>query len=294
MPKSQIVIPARLNSTRLPRKMLLDATGKSLLQHTYEGASQAIKPAGVTIATDHLEIAAEVARFGGQCVMTSPDCVSGTDRVAEVARKMSDVDIFVNVQGDEPEMLGEDIDAVIQLLEDNPSLPMATLATPIHDREQLTSPAFVKVVFDAKGRALYFSRSPIPAVRDWDDELLVSDPPHFFQHLGIYAYRRDFLLSLASLPRCASEQLESLEQLRVLHHGHAIAVGVTHNVSIGIDTPEDYAAFVARRRAGCTLLICSRGRIRIVGVRRRRVFRRGADDRVRGRLRMRPGRLQRR
>ena len=250
MPTRHIVIPARLSSTRLPRKMLLNATGKSLLQHTYEGASRAEKPSGMTVATDSLEIAAEVARFGGDYQMTSEDCASGTDRVAEVARVMPEVDIFVNVQGDEPEMAGEDVDAVIQLLEDDPSAPMATLAMPIHTREQLTSPACVKVVFDAAGRALYFSRSPIPAVRDWDDALLAANPPHFFQHLGIYAYRRDFLLSLASLPRCASEQLESLEQLRVLHHGHAIAVGVTHNVSIGIDTPEDYAAFVARRRAG--------------------------------------------
>ena len=250
MPKSHIVIPARLNSTRLPRKMLLNTTGKSLLQHTYEGATQAEKPSGVTVATDHMEIAAEVARFGGDYVMTSPDCASGTDRVAEVARQMPDVDIFVNVQGDEPEMLGEDVDAVIQLLEDDPQAPMATLATPIRSRDKLESAACVKVVFDASGRALYFSRSQIPAVRDWDDALLTAQPPHFFQHLGIYAYRRDFLLSLASLPRCAKEQLESLEQLRVLHHGHSIAVGVTHNVSVGIDTPEDYAAFVARRKAG--------------------------------------------
>ena len=250
MPTSHIVIPARLNSTRLPRKMLLSETGKSLLQHTYEGASQANRPSGVTVATDHLEIAEEVARFGGEYKMTCPDCASGTDRVAEVARGMSDVDIFVNVQGDEPDMLGEDVDAVIQLLEDDPAAPMATLAVPIRSRAQLGSSACVKVVFDGAGRALYFSRSPIPAVRDGDDELLAADPPHFFQHLGIYAYRRDFLLSLASLPRCANEQLESLEQLRVLHHGHAIAVGVTHNVSSGIDTPDDYAAFVARRKAG--------------------------------------------
>ena len=225
MPVSHIVIPARLHSTRLPRKMLLSATGKSLLQHTCEGAAQASKPTGVTVATDHLEIAAEVARFGGDYMMTSPDCASGTDRVAEVARSMSGVEIFVNVQGDEPEMVGEDVDAAIQLLEDDPSDPMATLAPPIRSREKLESPACVKVVFDAAGRALYFSRSPIPAVREWDDALLKSEPPHFFQHLGIYAYRRDFLLSLAGMPRCVNEQLESLEQLRVLHHGHAISVG---------------------------------------------------------------------
>ena len=250
MPVSHIVIPARLHSTRLPRKMLLSATGKSLLQHTCEGAAQASKPTGVTVATDHLEIAAEVARFGGNYMMTSADCASGTDRVAAVARLMPDVEIFVNVQGDEPEIAGDDIDAVIQLLEVDPAASMATLATPIRSRDALLSPACVKVVFDAAGHALYFSRSPIPAVREWDDALLSADPPHFFQHLGIYAYRRKFLLSFPNLPRSDMERLESLEQLRVLHHGHPIAVGVTDNVSIGIDTPEDYAAFVARRKAG--------------------------------------------
>ena len=250
MPTSHIVIPARLQSTRLPRKLLLNATGKSVLQHTYEAASRAAKPGGVTVAGDHLEIAAEVARFGGDFAMTDPDAASGTDRVAEVARGLTGDDIIVNVQGDEPEIAAEDIDAVVQLLEDDPAVPMATLATPIRSQEKLFDPACVKVVFDAGGRALYFSRSPIPAVRDWRDELLTSDPPHFFQHVGLYAYRREFLLQLAGMPRCELEQLENLEQLRVLHAGHPIAVGVTLQASIGIDTPEDYDAFVARRRAG--------------------------------------------
>jgi 3-deoxy-manno-octulosonate cytidylyltransferase (CMP-KDO synthetase) len=247
---SHVIIPARLQSTRLPRKLLLNTTGKSLLQHTYEAASRARKPSGFTVAVDHLEVAAEVARFGGHCAMTNPDAASGTDRVAEVARQLADVDIIVNVQGDEPEIAGEDVDAVIQLLEDDQAAQMATLATPIRTREKLVDPACVKVVCDGNGRALYFSRSPIPAVRDWDDALLTADPPHFFQHIGLYAYRRDFLLQLASLPPCALEELESLEQLRVLHAGRRIAVGVTHHASIGIDTADDYAAFVARRRAG--------------------------------------------
>lgn len=245
---SQIVIPARLNSTRLPRKMLLKETGKSLLQHTYEAAARSTKAGGVLIATDHLEIAEEVTRFGGSYVLTDPNCASGTDRIAEVARKTAGVDVFVNVQGDEPEMDSRDIDAVIELLEQNPDAPMATMATPIREREKLHNPACVKVVMDARGRALYFSRSPIPAVRDWSDDLLAAEPPHFFQHLGLYAYRRDFLLQMAAMPRCETEKLESLEQLRVLHHGHAILVGVTQHVCAGIDTPEDYQAFVARRR----------------------------------------------
>lgn len=247
---SHIVIPARLASTRLPRKLLLKATGKSVLQHTYEAAAKAKKPTGVTVAADHLEIAAEVARFGGDCLMTNPEAPSGTDRVAEFARKSPAVDIIVNVQGDEPEIAGEDIDAVVSLLETNPTAPMATLATPIRTRAKLFDPACVKVVFDCHGRAMYFSRSPIPAVRDWYDEVLESDPPCLFQHLGLYAYRRDFLLQLANLPRCEIEKLENLEQLRVLHCGQPILVGVTLRPSIGIDTPDDYAAFVARRRAG--------------------------------------------
>jgi 3-deoxy-manno-octulosonate cytidylyltransferase (CMP-KDO synthetase) len=247
-PISQIVIPARLNSQRLPRKMLLAETGKSLLQHTYEAASRAKRPSGVVIATDSLEIAAEVTRFGGRYAMTDPNCASGTDRIAEVARAMPHVDIFVNVQGDEPEIDGRDIDRVVQLLADDTAAVMSTMATPIRSREKLHNPACVKVVFDGRGRALYFSRSMIPAVRDWRDELLDADPPHFFQHLGLYAYRREFLLQLAALPRTDLEKLESLEQLRVLYHGESILVGVTEHAGAGIDTPEDYAAFVARRR----------------------------------------------
>ena len=167
--RSYVVIPARYASTRLPRKMLLRETGKTLLQHTYEAACAAQRPAGVLVATDHAEIAGEVERFRGDFVMTSPDCASGTDRVAEVARKLPRADIIVNVQGDEPEMSPENIDRVIELLEQNPSAGMATLATPMRSPEQLANPACVKVVFDDHGRAMYFSRSPIPFVRDPDD-----------------------------------------------------------------------------------------------------------------------------
>ncbi len=165
-PRSFVVIPARYGSTRLPRKMLLRETGKTLLQHTYEAACAARKPAGVIVATDHPEIAREVERFHGDFMMTSAECASGTDRVAEVARKLPRAEILVNVQGDEPEMSPENIDGVITLLEESPSAGMATLATPVHSAEQLSNPACVKVVFDNEGRALYFSRSPIPFVRD--------------------------------------------------------------------------------------------------------------------------------
>jgi 3-deoxy-manno-octulosonate cytidylyltransferase (CMP-KDO synthetase) len=249
MSRSFVVIPARYGSTRLPRKMLLRETGKTLLQHTYESACAAKRPNGVLVATDHAEIAAEVDRFRGEFLMTSPDCASGTDRVAEVARKIPRAEIIVNVQGDEPEMLPENIDRVIDLLEQNPSAGMATLATPISSPEQLSNPACVKVVFDCRGRALYFSRSPIPYVRDRDESQPFNQPTLHFQHLGIYAYRRDTLREIVALPPSTLEQAEKLEQLRMLQSGGTILVDVVAQASSGIDTPADYAAFVARRRA---------------------------------------------
>ena len=252
--RSYVVIPARYASTRLPRKMLLRETGKTLLQHTYEAACAAQRPTGVIVATDHAEIAREVERFHGEFLMTSAECASGTDRVAEVARKNPRADIFVNVQGDEPEMFPEHIDRVIELLEQDPSAGMATLATPLSREEQLTDPACVKVVFDNAGRAMYFSRSPIPFVRDAPPAsaatLPFNQPPLFFQHMGIYAYRRRTLLEIAAMAPTSLEQAEKLEQLRMLQTGGTILVGVVDQASSGIDTPADYAAFVARRKAG--------------------------------------------
>jgi 3-deoxy-manno-octulosonate cytidylyltransferase (CMP-KDO synthetase) len=245
---SYLVIPARLASTRLPRKLLLAETGRTLLEHTYRAAEQARLPAGVCVAADHEEIAAAVRGFGGRVMMTSPSCASGTDRVAEVARQLPEAEILVNVQGDEPELSGEAIDRVIRLLMGNPHWSMATLATPIRERAKLNDPACVKVVFDSDGQALYFSRSAIPHAREWHDELLTSEPPLFYQHVGLYAYRREFLLQLATLARTPLEKLENLEQLRVLESGHAIGVGVIDEPTIGIDTAEDYRAFVERYR----------------------------------------------
>jgi 3-deoxy-manno-octulosonate cytidylyltransferase (CMP-KDO synthetase) len=245
---SYVVIPARLASTRLPRKLLLAETGKTLLQHTYEAARAAKKPMGMRVAADDEQIASAVRAFGGEVSMTSPDCASGTDRVAEIARTLDDADIIVNVQGDEPELAGASIDRVVELLEENPEMVMSTLATPIRSRTQLEDPACVKVVFDARGRALYFSRSPIPHARSWSDDLLSAEPACFYQHVGLYAYRRDFLLRLASIARTSLEKLESLEQLRVLENGYQIAVGVVDEPTFGIDTPEDYRAFVSRQQ----------------------------------------------
>jgi len=242
------VIPARLASSRLARKLLLRSTGKSLIQHTFEAAQAASRPSGIAVATDHPDILNEVRSFGGNAEMTSPEAANGTERVAEVARRLTDVDIVVNLQGDEPELSGESIDLAIQLLEENPAAVMSTLATPIRSRSQFEDPACVKVVFDSSGRALYFSRSPIPHPRTWDDQLLAAQPPHFFQHIGLYAYRREFLLQLSRIPESGMEKLEKLEQLRVLDAGYSIFVGVVDEPPSGIDTPEDYRRFVERRR----------------------------------------------
>ena len=246
--RSQIVIPARLASTRLPRKLLRDDTGKPLIQHTYESASRAARPLGICVAADHEEIARAVRSFGGEVHMTDPAAPSGTDRVAEVAAGMPDVDIVVNVQGDEPDIPPAAIDLAIELLEQDPQAVMSTLATPIRERSRLEDPACVKVVFDSRGRALYFSRAPIPHAREWDDGLLTVEPPQFFQHIGLYAYRREFLLELARLPPTELEQIEKLEQLRVLAAGQVIRVGVIDQPMIGVDTEEDYRSFVRRFR----------------------------------------------
>ncbi len=250
--KSWIVIPARLASTRLPRKMLLSETGKPLIQHTYEAASQARRPAGICVACDDEEIARAVRSFGGDARLTSPHAQSGTDRVAEIARSMPDVDIFVNVQGDEPEISGEAVDLAVELLEKHPQASVSTVAAPLRNREALHDPACVKVVCDKDGYALYFSRSVIPHPREWSEEDLTARPPCFLQHMGLYAYRRSFLLSVPNLEVPHLERLEKLEQLRFLYHGAKIVVGLVDSPTCGIDTPEDYRRFVERYKARYT------------------------------------------
>jgi 3-deoxy-manno-octulosonate cytidylyltransferase (CMP-KDO synthetase) len=243
---SLVIIPARLQSTRLPRKLLLSDTGKSVIQHTYEGAKKATRPMGVCVAADHSEIASVVRSFGGQVQMTRPEHKSGTDRVAEAAARMPPVDVIVNVQGDEPEISGASIDLAVELLEQHEGAVMSTLATPIRSLTQLHDPSCVKVVLGEGGRALYFSRSVVPHPRTWRDDLLAADPPVFFQHVGLYAYRRGFLLKFGRLPATRLEEIEKLEQLRVLSAGHEIVVGVIDEPTIGIDTADDYRGFVAR------------------------------------------------
>lgn len=242
------IIPARLQSTRLPRKLLLAETGRPVLQYTWESASRARSLAEVIVATDSEEIARVVRGFGGRCELTG-DHPSGTDRIADVVRRCcGDAEILVNVQGDEPEIDGTIIDTLVEALRADPAAEMATLATPIRSLEQLNAPSCVKVVCAADGRALYFSRSPVPHCRDASpDEMLRTERP-WLQHLGLYAYRRDFLLKLTQLPPSRLEQLEKLEQLRALEAGATIQVAVVQHATVGIDTPEDYAQFVARQR----------------------------------------------
>jgi 3-deoxy-manno-octulosonate cytidylyltransferase (CMP-KDO synthetase) len=240
--RTAIVIPARYGSTRLPGKPLLRATGKYLIQHVYEQAQRAKSATEVIVATDDTRILSAVESFGGVGVMTRRDHPSGTDRIAEVARGL-DVDAVVNLQGDEPLFDPAGLDLLTGLLADDPSADVATLATPIRDRETYLSPNCVKVVCDDRGRALYFSRSPIPMVRDGEPDFR-ADPPWFLLHLGVYAYRRETLLRLAATPPHPLEQSEKLEQLRVLGTGGMIRVGVIARAHRGVDTPADYAAFV--------------------------------------------------
>lgn len=241
-----IVIPARHASTRLPGKPLLKQTGKYLIQHVYERARLSRRAAAVLVATDDPRIVAAVVGFGGQVVLTRKDHPSGTDRIAEVARQI-DGDILVNVQGDEPLIDPESLDALIESLQNDPGAAMATLATPILSAEQYHNPNCVKVVLDDAGNALYFSRSPLPHVRDGQPDF-AARPARFLQHVGIYAYRREALFAFAAAPPATLEKLEKLEQLRALGLGWRIRVGQIEQPSLGVDTYEDYQRFVTAYR----------------------------------------------
>jgi 3-deoxy-manno-octulosonate cytidylyltransferase (CMP-KDO synthetase) len=246
--KTAIVIPARYASRRLPGKPLLRQTGKYLIQHVYERACKSKRASSVVVATDDPRILTAVQSFGGQVVLTRRDHPSGTDRVAEASRSL-DADVIVNLQGDEPLIDPDALDRLPELLERDPFADMATLAVPLQSLEQYHDPGCVKVAIDAQGRALYFSRAPIPFVRDGQPDL-TARPARFLQHLGLYAYRRDFLFQLATLPPEPLEQLEKLEQLRVLALGKSILVGIVEHTSIGVDTYDDYEQFVRLYRAG--------------------------------------------
>ena len=207
--------------------------GKPMIQYVYEQAAKAKCAGTVIVATDDERIRRAVEAFGGKAVMTSADCASGTDRVAEAARGLQ-AEIVVNVQGDEPLLVPEMVDQAVAPLLEDPALEMATLATPIQDEKEKLDPAVVKVVVDQQGYALYFSRAAIPHVRESREEASPAS-----RHLGLYAFRRDFLLRFAELPQTPLELTEKLEQLRALEHGHRIRVVITEGRSLGVDTPED-------------------------------------------------------
>ena len=229
--KSVCVIPARLESQRLPRKLIRKIDGKFLIQYVYENAKKAHKPAQVLVACDSPELKQVVESFGGEAVMTSAHHQSGTERLAEVAGS-AHADVFVNLQADEPLLHASTIDDLISAMEVDRGCLMATACIRLRDEHEFQNPNVVKVVKNKKDEALYFSRAPIPHDRD-------KGPVDFFKHLGIYAYRRDFLLKIPGLPASDLERREKLEQLRVLDNGYSIKVLETAYDSIGVDTEED-------------------------------------------------------
>jgi 3-deoxy-manno-octulosonate cytidylyltransferase (CMP-KDO synthetase) len=280
--KTIVCIPARYASVRFPGKVLAKDTGKYLIQHTWEQARRAKLPERVVIAADDPKIVEAARTFGAECVLTSTKHNSGTDRIAEAVGQ-TDAEIVINVQGDEPQIDPDHIDYVARLLLDSPDAPMATLAAGFASREQIADPNVVKVVVsiadcgpgsksgvttlriadsgagqaiddrlpttdyrlpDHVARAIYFSRSVIPYDRE---RAGVGDVGRYLRHIGIYAYRREFLLTITALPQTPLEKLEKLEQLRALENGYPILVGKVEHTCEGIDTPQQYAAFVKRQ-----------------------------------------------
>lgn len=231
-----VVIPARYGSTRFPGKMLASLRGYPLVYHTYQQATKAKCVKEVLVATDDERIRTALEPLGVPVVMTSPNHASGTDRIAEVARSRTE-SIIVNVQGDEPLLLPSCIDATVQPLMENASIMMSTACRAISDPDLIQNPNIVKVVFNKNGFALYFSRLPIPYIRDPEQRTNINGV--YWQHIGLYAYRREFLLHISQLPPSPLEQWEKLEQLRVLENGYSIAVVQTEYDAIGVDTPED-------------------------------------------------------
>jgi 3-deoxy-manno-octulosonate cytidylyltransferase (CMP-KDO synthetase) len=241
------IIPARYGSTRLPGKPLAQIGGKPMIQHVYESAAKASALDRVLVATDDRRIEEVVRGFGGEVMMTAKEHASGTDRLAEVARRIK-ADWVVNIQGDLPFIRSETISRAVQPLRRHRSLAMGTVCTPIRDEAEWRDPNIVKVVVDRRGFALYFSRSPVPYARSSTVDL--SGTPSTlhssnrlwgFRHLGLYVYRRDFLLKFARLRPTALEQIESLEQLRALAYGYRIFVATVDDHSVEVDTAEDLA-----------------------------------------------------
>ncbi|MFH0992411.1 MAG: 3-deoxy-manno-octulosonate cytidylyltransferase [bacterium] len=232
------VIPARYASQRFPGKPLVDLLGKPMIQRVYEQAHKAKLIDCVVIATDDKRIEEAVLKFGGEAKLTSPDIKSGSDRVAAVAQ-MIHGDIYVNIQGDEPLIEPEMIDLGISVLLEDSAAHVGTVVRKIDNPADLTNPNVVKVILDKQQYALYFSRSVIPWVRDEADQQQWLEHQAFYKHIGLYTFRREFLLKYSQLEESPLEKSERLEQLRILEHGYRIKVGITRYESIPIDTPED-------------------------------------------------------
>lgn len=249
--KITAIIPARYASTRFPGKALADIGGRPMIQHVYERACKASLVSRVIVATDDTRIADAIRLIGGEAVMTATSHETGTDRLAEVAHSL-DTDIIVNVQGDEPLISPEMIDQAIEPFLHDPTLKMGTLKTRIKCLHDFLSPNVVKVVTGADGCALYFSRSPLPFFRDkWQDlkdESFANGKLLCYKHVGLYVYRRDFLLEYAAMPPTFLEISEKLEQLRAIENGIRIRVIETEFESIGVDTPDDLAKAQERYR----------------------------------------------
>ncbi len=228
------IVPARYDSTRLPGKPLASIAGKPMIQHVYERTQEIAAVDRVLVATDDKRIADCVRGFGGEVVMTAASHPSGTDRVAEVAATL-DASIIVNVQGDLPFLRAAVLNAAVDRMRQDPHLPMATVKTPLRSAAEMHNPNVVKVVTDRDGYALFFSRSPLPYWRDGEPEEGLG-----YKHIGLYVYRRDFLLAFAKLTPTPLERAEKLEQLRALEHGFRIAVATTQDsLGVEVDTAED-------------------------------------------------------
>jgi 3-deoxy-manno-octulosonate cytidylyltransferase (CMP-KDO synthetase) len=233
------MIPARYGSTRLPAKPLIDLGGKPMIQHVYERALKASLVGEVIVLTDHREIASAVGKFGGKALMTPSDIPSGSDRIAYAARTRADADIIVNVQGDEPLINPKMIDEAIRPLLDDPSVKIATLVKKISGAADLQNPGLPKVVLDEKGFAIYFSRSPIPYLRDEPSQSTWHLRHVYYKHIGLYVYRREALLRFSEWGESPLERAERLEQLRFIEHGYRIKAVVTKHDSAPVDTAED-------------------------------------------------------
>ena len=227
------VIPSRIHSTRLPRKPLLLVQGKTMIQWVYENAKRCPVFSDVIVATDSAEIADVIQKIGGKVKMTDPALPTGSDRVAVVASDYPEMDVVVNLQGDEPFIRPQMLEELVAPYLNGESPEMSTLAYPLHP-DKYQDPGAVKVITDLKGNALYFSRAPIPYFRTENRTLA-------HHHIGLYAFRRDFLMHYTTLPQTPLEKAESLEQLRALEHGFKIRVCLTENRTLEINTPEEYA-----------------------------------------------------